>query len=103
MTDTLEQEPQAAATVDPRQARESARREIDAALARMGAIDDARTALALIAESALRYGADAGARGYRIVNENGEPRVSSGGGQAGDFTIAELVAELRRKHPTLFK
>lgn len=83
-------------------ARDRARGEIRAELARQRPIDDARVALELIAESALRFPLDAGPLGYRVVDENGNPRRTPDG-RATEFTIRDLVADLRRKHPTLFK
>src|SRR3954454_20740293 len=107
MTETLERERQAAgpgpSIAETKKAREQARTEIRAGLVRLGAIDDARTALELIAESALRYGPDAGPLGYRIVDETGETRVIARDGVKTPFTIGDLVGELRHKHPTLFK
>lgn len=91
---------------DPRElasARERARGEIRAELARQRPIEDARVALELIAESALRFPVDAGPLGYRVVDENGAPRVTTRDGVVADFTIRDLVADLRLKHPTLFK
>ena len=102
MTDALDR-PDPRAPKELASARERARGEIRAELARQRPIEDARVALELIAESALRFPLDAGPLGYRVVDENGAPRVASRDGVHADFTIRDLVADLRQKHPTLFK
>jgi endonuclease YncB( thermonuclease family) len=102
MTDALDP-PDPRAPKELASARERARGEIRAELARQRPIDDARVALELIAESALRFPLDAGPLGYRVVDENGAPRVARRDGVEADYTISDLVADLRHKHPTLFK
>jgi endonuclease YncB( thermonuclease family) len=102
MTDAPDQ-PEPRAPKELASARERARGEIRAELARQRPIEDARVALELIAESALRFPPDAGALGYRVVDENGATRVAIRDGAEADFTIRDLVADLRGKHPTLFK
>ena len=102
MTDALDH-PDPRAPKELASARERARGEIRAELARQRPIEDARVALELIAESALRFPVDAGPLGYRVVDENGAPRVATRDGVVADFTIRDLVADLRQKHPTLFK
>ncbi|KMO12504.1 thermonuclease family protein [Methylobacterium platani] len=61
----------------------------------------ARRTLELLAESATRRH-DA-APGYQIVDRDGRPRTRTVAGEAQPFTLADLVDELRRQHPTLFQ
>ena len=82
--------------------REALQALIRAEIDRRGAIDTARGPLGLIAEMSLRIvEADSSAQ-YEVINEKGEVRTH-GGAEARPFTVEDLVAELRIKHPTLFK
>lgn len=87
--------------VGPTSAREQARAEIRRELDRLGAHDQAREALAVMAESYLRFLRSEGPGGYRIVDDEEKPRSQESDARA--FTVADLVAELRDKHPGLFR
>jgi endonuclease YncB( thermonuclease family) len=66
-------------------------------------LDEARRAVALIAESSVRFVEEPGTPGFVIVGADGQRRTTIRDGQTIPFTIAELAAELRRNYPTLFK
>ncbi|PIK74368.1 thermonuclease family protein [Methylobacterium frigidaeris] len=61
----------------------------------------ARRTLELLVESAIRR-LDA-PPGYQIVDRDGRPRTRTVEGEALPLTLADLVDELRRQHPTLFQ
>jgi endonuclease YncB( thermonuclease family) len=82
--------------------REQVRGAIRAEVARQNPVEDARHSLELIAETAVRFEGEDSV-GYRIIDENGEARTRVDNGATVDFTIRDLVADLRDKHPTLFQ
>jgi len=82
-------------------ARDRARAQIRAELARHRPIADAHLALEQIALSMLRFGTDAGPDGF-CVDESGDTALW-GDGANGRLMVPELIAYLRRKHPTLFQ
>lgn len=72
-------------------------------IAKHDPIGEASLPLELIAETSVRFiETDAVAR-YEIVDEAGNPRTKVLDGQVVPVTVPDLVAELRQKHPTLFK
>src|SRR3954467_3663350 len=90
-----------------RKMREQVLEEVRTELARYNPLDEARVPLELIAETSIRVTeADPGSDRpgtCRIIGETGERRTKVVGGQPVDFTIKDLVAEIRESHPTLFQ
>lgn len=84
-------------------AREQVQEEIRAEIAKQDPIEGARTALEILAETSVQFIEDGGPIRYRIVGPDGEPRTTLNNGKAVDLTIRDIVAELREKHPTLFR
>jgi hypothetical protein len=68
---------------------------IRAEVARANPIEDARGPLELIVESSVRYAEEGGRVSVTVVDEAGEAQP--------DRTIADVIADFRRQHPTLFK
>jgi endonuclease YncB( thermonuclease family) len=66
-------------------------------------LEEARRAVALIAESSVHFIDEPGTPGFVIVGADGQRRTTIRDGETIPFTIAELAAELRRNYPTLFK
>jgi endonuclease YncB( thermonuclease family) len=65
-----------------------------------------REALVLIALGRIHSsaGAEEGAiPAYRVFDESGQQRTKLEGGEKVDLTIADVVAELQERHPTLFE
>lgn len=83
--------------------REKVREMIRAELARQRPVEDARNTLELIAETAIRFTEDGDATTFHVIDDDGQPRKVPRDGHAVDFTIQDLVAELREKHPSLFR
>lgn len=84
-------------------AREHVREMVRAEIAKHNPLPDARRPLELIAETSLRFIEDGGPAQYQVVDYDGRPRTRIKDGEAAELTIEDLVAELRRKHPTLFE
>ncbi|MFL5199260.1 MAG: hypothetical protein ACJ8BE_20440 [Microvirga sp.] len=66
-------------------------------------IEGALQPLEILAAASVRVVEDDGAARYEVVDENGRARTHDDGGESRGLTIAELIAELRTKHPTLFR
>ncbi len=82
---------------------EQMREAIRAEIAKANPIEGARTSLELIAESSVRPVREGGTTRFEVVDETGQPRMAERGGASVPFTLADLVAELRGRHPTLFQ
>src|SRR3954471_3686295 len=65
-------------------------------------LEHSRGPLELIAETSVRLAED-GSGEYEVVDEQGKVRTAVRDGKVAKMTVAELVAEFRAKHPTLFK
>ncbi|MCG7393093.1 hypothetical protein MHY87_09265 [Microvirga sp. ACRRW] len=85
------------------QMREQMRDLIHAEIEKLNPTDDARRALELIIESSLRPSRVDGELKLTVINSHGEPRVMERNGQTVPLTLQDLIAELRRDHPFLFK
>ena len=72
-------------------------------IARHRPIEGALQPLEILAAASVRVVEDDGAARYEVIDENGRPRTHDEGGDPRGLTIAELIAELRTKHPTLFR
>src|SRR3954468_12721593 len=72
-------------------------------IARHGPVEGALQPLEILAAASVRVVEDDGAARYEVVDENGRARTHDDGGESRGLTIAELIAELRTKHPTLFR
>ena len=76
---------------------------IQAEIKRQGAVDFANRTLGPIAEEFLRIVETDGSARYQVIDGIGELRTYGSSSDALPFTIADLVAELRTRHPTLFE
>jgi len=83
--------------------REALQALIQAEIKRQGAVDFANRTLGPIAEEFLRIVEIDGAARYEVIDGIGELRTHGSSSDALPFTIADLVAELRTRHPTLFE
>lgn len=72
-------------------------------IAKHDPIGEAALPLELIAETSVKFIETEDVPRYEIVDEAGNPRTKVLDGQVVPLTIPDLVAELRQKHPTLFK
>ena len=81
------------------QVRETIRAEVD----RLNPTDDARRPLDLIIESSVRYSATDDGTKMSVVDARGQPRTVERDGKVVDFTIRDLLEELRLTHPALFR
>lgn len=92
---------------DPRHAwgrmREKMREAIRAELDALDLTDDARRALELIVESSLRPSEIDGDFKLIVIDHNGTPRTVDRNGRQDDFTMQDLLAELRGRYPVLFR
>jgi hypothetical protein len=79
--------------------RDIIRSEVD----KLNPTDDARRALELIIESSVRPSEVDGAMKITVVGQNGQPRMIEKEGQNAEFTLQDLLDELRVSHPILFK
>lgn len=79
--------------------REIIRQEVD----RAGPTDDARYPLELIVESFVRYTDADGEPDIRVVDDDGRTRTLVRNGHETAFTTRDLVEELRRTRPMLFR
>lgn len=82
--------------------REALQALIQAEIKRQGAVDFANRTLGPIAEEFLRIVEIDGSARYEVIDGIGELRTH-GSSDVLPFTIADLVAELRTRHPTLFE
>src|SRR3954452_17219798 len=71
-------------------------------LAKHNPLEHSRGPLEVIAETSVRL-ADDGSGEYEVVDGQGNLRTAARDGKLAKMTVAELVAEFRAKHPTLFK
>ncbi len=83
--------------------RERVREIIRDEVAKLHPTDDARRALELIIESSVRYTEVDGEVRISVVGKDGKPRTIDRNGRTDDFTIHDLLDELRASHPILFK
>ncbi len=101
--DTTTHDPSA----DPRrnwtQMRERMRETIHAELDRINPTDDARRALELIIESSLRPSEVDGALKLTVIDQDGKPRFVEKDGQQREFTLQDLLEELRGRYGVLFR
>jgi endonuclease YncB( thermonuclease family) len=75
---------------------------IHAEVGRANPVAESRRALELIVETSLRYGEQDGELRVTVIDDEGRRRTRMQGDREVDLTIADLVAELRAKHPALF-
>jgi endonuclease YncB( thermonuclease family) len=94
-------------STDPRrnwnQTRERMRETIRAELDRINPTDDARRALELIIESSVRPSEVNGELKLTIIDQNGKPRTIEEDGQQREFTLQDLLEELRVRYGVLFR
>jgi endonuclease YncB( thermonuclease family) len=64
--------------------------------------DDARRALELIIESSVRPSEVNGELKLTVIDRDGQPRTISQDGRTVEFTLQDLLEELRASHPVLF-
>jgi endonuclease YncB( thermonuclease family) len=95
------------ASADPRrnwaQTQERMREAIHAELDKINPTDDARRALELIIESSLRPSEVDGALKLTVIDQDGKPRVIDKDGQKREFTLQDLLEELRGRYGVLFR
>jgi len=93
--------------VDPRhnwaRMRDRMREIIHAELDRIHPTDDARRALELIIESSVRPSEENGALKLAIIDHNGKTRTIEKDGRSAEFTLHDLLDELRVTYPVLFR
>jgi endonuclease YncB( thermonuclease family) len=82
-------------------ARDQMRALIRAEIDRQRPVEGARRTLELLVEASARPSEEA--PGYRVVDREGRPRHHGADGGGGPVTLAELVGELRRQHPGMFR
>ncbi|UVF19487.1 hypothetical protein HPT29_024225 [Microvirga terrae] len=101
--DTMTHDPKA----DPRRnwarMRDRMRETIHAELDRFHPTDDARRALELIIESSVRPSEVDGVLKLTIIDHEGRPRTIEKDGRNAEFTLHDLMDELRLKYPVLFR
>lgn len=76
---------------------------IHAELDRIHPTDDARRALELIIESSVRPSEVDETLKLTVIDHNGKTRVIERDGRAAEFTLHDLLEELRVKYPVLFR
>jgi endonuclease YncB( thermonuclease family) len=86
-----------------RTTRERVREIIRAEVDRFHPTDDARYPLELIVESSVRFADSDGTPAITVVDDAGRPRQVTTNGQTVPFTIGDLLEEMRRARPMLFK
>lgn len=84
------------------QLRERMRSLIHAEVERLNPMDDARRALELIIESSVRPSEVDGHLKLTVIDEKGQPRMIEKNGHRTEFTLSDLLNELRATHPVLF-
>ena len=94
-------------STDPRrnwtQMRERMRETIHAELDKINPTDDARRALELIIESSLRPSEVNGELKLTVIDQDGKPRTIERNGQQTEFTLQDLLEELRGRYGVLFR
>ncbi len=94
-------------SADPRrnwnQMRERMHETIRAELDKINPTDDARRALELIIESSVRPSEVDGALKLTIIDQDGKPRMIERDGQQTEFTLQDLLDELRVRYGVLFR
>ncbi|MBF9196350.1 thermonuclease family protein [Microvirga terrestris] len=94
-------------STDPRrnwnQMRERMRETIHAELDRINPTDDSRRALELIIESSLRPSEVDGELKLTVIDHDGKPRMIDKDGQQREFTLQDLLEELRVRYGVLFR
>jgi endonuclease YncB( thermonuclease family) len=94
-------------SADPRQnwsrMREGMREAINAELDKINPTSDARRALELIIESSLRPSEVDGALKLTVIDQDGKPRTIDKDGQRREFTLQDLLEELRGRYGVLFR
>ncbi|MEE1612330.1 thermonuclease family protein [Microvirga sp. CF3016] len=83
--------------------RDRMRETIHTELDRFHPTDDARRALELIIESSVRPSEAEGALKLTVIDHEGKPRTIERDGQGAEFTLHDLLDELRVKYPVLFR
>ncbi|MGO4526710.1 thermonuclease family protein [Microvirga sp. 2MCAF35] len=83
--------------------RDRMREVIHAELDRIHPTDDSRRALELIIESSVRPSEENGALKLTIIDHEGKMRMIEKDGQTAEFTLRDLLDELRVKYPVLFR
>ena len=83
--------------------RERMREIIRAELDRIHPTDDAHRALELIIESSVRPSEVDGALKLTIIDHDGKPRTKRLDGEDVEFTLHDLLDELRVRYPVLFR
>jgi endonuclease YncB( thermonuclease family) len=76
---------------------------IHAELDKINPTDDARRALELIIESSLRPSGVDGALKLTVIDQDGKPRTIEKDGQQREFTLQDLLEELRGRYGVLFR
>jgi endonuclease YncB( thermonuclease family) len=79
------------------------RETIHAELDRINPTDDARRALELIIESSLRPSEVDGELKLTVIDQDGRPRMIEKDGQQREFTLQDLLEELRGRYGVLFR
>ncbi|WP_230529913.1 thermonuclease family protein [Microvirga roseola] len=85
------------------QMREEVRAVIRQEVDRLNPTADARRPLELIIESSLRYSLVDGTLRITVIDPKGRPRMIDKDGRSIEFTIRDLLDELRESHPVLFQ
>jgi len=101
--DSITRDPQADLRRNWTQMRDSMREILHAKLDRIHPTDDARRALELIIESSVRPSEVDGALKLTIIDHDGKPRTIERDGRQDEFTLHDLLDELRVKYPVLFR
>jgi len=101
--DTIAQDPSADSRRSWTRMREKMRETIHAELDRINPTDDARRALELIIESSVRPSEVDGELKLTVIDHDGKPRTIERDGQHSEFTLQDLLAELRGRYPVLFR
>ncbi len=85
------------------QKRDTIRNIIRAEVDRAQPIEDARRSIELIAETSIRAIESDNGLKLLVVDEDRRPRTKQENGVVHDFTVRDLIQELRLKHPKLFQ
>ncbi|WP_262298496.1 hypothetical protein [Microvirga sesbaniae] len=101
--DTMTRDPKAEPRRNWARMRDRMRETIHGELDRFHPTDDARRALELIIESSVRPSEADGALKLTIIDHEGRPRTIERDGKTAEFTLHDLVDELRLKYPVLFR
>lgn len=101
--DSITHDPKADPRLNWAHRRDRMREIIHAELDRIHPTDDARRALELIIESSVRPSEVDGALKLTIIDHDGKPRMMERDGQQAEFTLHDLLDELRVKYPVLFR